>query len=587
MSKPVLKETEDRLEKAPTGIEGFDQLTGGGLPCERTSLILGGPGTGKTVFALQMLVNGARRWGEPGIFVAFEERSRQIVSNAASFGWDLPGLEARQLFFLDARLPSDVVATGGFDLKGLLASLEAKAAQMSQATGGSRLRLVFDSIDVLLSMMADRQVERQELYRLHDWLASQPLTGMLTARSEPEGGEPNAYLQYMADCVVQLQQKVVDQHTWRSLRVIKYRGSGYAEQEFPLVIGKQGIQVLNLGLAGLDFPVSRERVSSGISRLDHMLAGGYLRGTTTLVTGAPGTAKSTLAGAFLEACCQRGEYALYVSFDEGPGELVRNLASVNLQLERFLDQGLLYIYSTKAEARNAAQHMVDILELIAEHRPTCLVVDPLSALNKAGGVSIGAGIAERLIGEVKAQGLTVLVTSLLEGSDPQWEATPLNISTVADTWIHLNYVVADGERNRALTIVKSRGTPHSNQVRELVLSREGLDLTDVFTAGGQVLMGTLRFEREASQRQETERRQEEMERQRQELAMAEAETLASLEALRLRLEGQRAQLARLEQEQSAYQEKQEDQQERIFRLRKGDQTSEELEAADDDGRGEK
>jgi circadian clock protein KaiC len=305
------------VPKMPTGIPEFDRISGGGLPRNRTTLVVGGPGSGKTVLALQMLASGARPWGEPGIFVAFEENSRQIVANAASFGWDLPALEGEELFFLDARMALETVTAGSFDLAGLLAGLQAKAAEM-----GAR-RIVFDSTDVLLAFLDDPAQERREIYRIHDWLAGSGLTGIVTVRSE--GHEPllsarYGFMQFMADCVVQLTHRLEDGVSLRTLRIAKYRGSGFAENEFPFIIGPAGIDLGLVGMLQEGQEVSGERASTGIPRLDRMLSGGFYRGSSILITGAPGTAKSTLCGAFVEAACRRGEAALYVSFDEAAGE---------------------------------------------------------------------------------------------------------------------------------------------------------------------------------------------------------------------------------------------------------------------------
>lgn len=280
--------TGSGIGKIPTGIEGFDEITGGGLPRNRTTLVLGQSGTGKTVFALQTLVNGARRWGEPGIFVAFEESSRHIIANARSFGWDLEALEREKLFFLDARMPPDIIQAGAFDLLGMLASLSAKAQEM-----GAR-RIVFDAVDVLLSLLNDPIAERQELYRLHDWLRESGLTGIVTlgtVGNDTRSESLRAHVTFMSDCVVLLDRRVADRVSLRTLRIAKYRGSGFAENEFPVVIGPKGIDVASFGIttSALDYPVSTQRVSTGLEQLDGMLRGGYLRGTSVLVTGAPGT----------------------------------------------------------------------------------------------------------------------------------------------------------------------------------------------------------------------------------------------------------------------------------------------------------
>ena len=567
------------IEKMPTGIEGFDEVTSGGLPRGRTSLVMGGPGSGKTIFALQTLVNGARLKGEPGIFVAFEEQSRQIIANAASFGWDLPALEKDKLFLLDARLSSDVIAAGHFDLSGMLASLKAKADELNQASGSSSVRIVFDSIDVLLSLMDDPLAERQELYRVHDWVASNDLTGLLTARLEPDNGLANRHysaLQFMSDCVTVLLQRIENRISLRGIRVIKYRGTGFAENEFPLVITSTGIEIPSTATTVRTYPVYTERIESGVPRLDTMLGGGYLRGSSVLITGSPGTAKSTMAGVFLLAACQRGEGGLYISFDEGAGEIVRNMASVNIPLAPHLQSGLLHMYAALAEARSGEEHLIQIQNLIKAYRPRCVVVDPLSALTKSGGETPALAVAQRLIHLAKCDGITLIITSLLESNSPEMEGTQLRVSTIADSWIHLSYIVRGGERNRALTIVKSRGTGHSNQVRELVLSDNGVTLADVYTAGGEVLMGTLRYEKEYAEQMEKVRLSREIERKRDILKLEEAELNVRMVALQRDLEARRAELARLETDQTNGEERWQVNHGKLLKMRSGDISDDDL-----------
>ncbi|HWQ19496.1 MAG TPA: circadian clock protein KaiC [Methanotrichaceae archaeon] len=539
------KEEFKGIEKIHTGIPGFDDITYGGLPKGRTTLILGGAGSGKTVFALQTLVNGARDFGEPGIFVAFEENSRQIIANASTFGWDLEALENEKLFFVDARMSPDLVMSGGFDLTGMLASIKAKADEIGAT------RIAFDSIDVLLTLLNDPAAERQELYRIHDWFSETGLTGIMTFRtgSDENSSERYGFMQFMADCVVVLYHRLMDRISLREIRVVKYRGSSFSENEFPMVIGHHGIEIANIGLSEPEYEVFTDRVSTGVERLDSMLAGGYIRGSSILITGAPGTAKSSLAGAFIEAACKRGERSLYVSFDESAKEIVRNMASINIQLEPHVESGTLRMYSARTEARSAEEHLMSIRRLIEEHRPRCIVIDPLSAMVKAGGHITALGAAERLIHLAKGKGITLLCTSLLEiRGNLTSEATEIRISTIADTWINLSYVPQGGERNRALTIVKARGTRHSNQVRELILSNEGITLADVYTAGGEVLMGTLRFEREEADRQAEGHERLEAQSKKIELELGEAEINAKMQALKKQLEANRAEMARLSKE---------------------------------------
>jgi circadian clock protein KaiC len=533
------RKTAQPLPKLPTGIEGFDELSGGGLPRHRTSLLIGGPGAGKTVFALQCLVHAARHQRAPGIFVAFEESPRQIVANGATFDWGLAGVPAKDLFFLDAHLSPTLVKAGDFDLAGMLAMLAAKKKEIGAQW------IVFDGIDVLLTLLQDPIAEMREIYRLRDWLADNALTAIVTAKLEDRASEALHYgfLQFMVDCVVRFERRQEDRVRAQSLQITKYRGSGYAAAEFPLSFGPSGIEVGATDPAEFAHKASSERVTAGFPRLDAMLGGGVFRGSSTLITGVPGTSKTTLAGKFAEAACRRGERTLYVSYDEAGAQIARNLSSVGIHLETHIKSGLLRIYSARTEGISAEQHLLKLRSLIREHRPRCMVIDPLTALAKAGTLGAARNVANRLIYMVKDAGVTLLVTALSETDDAQAESTDLQISTVADTWIHLSYLVLGGERNRALTIVKSRGTGHSNQVRELILSSAGLALTDVYSAGGEVLMGTLRWEKEAEEKSRKIRYSAEFEQKRRELQLAEANTSAQIKAMQTDLQRQRSALA--------------------------------------------
>jgi len=527
------------LLKLPTGIRGFDEITDGGLPSGRTTLVMGGPGCGKTVFALQSLVNGARQANGAGIFVAFEESTRQIIANAATFGWDLPVLERKKLFFLDARLTPDVVKAGEFDLIGMLGLLEARAREM-----GAR-RIVFDGIDVLLGLLDDPALERRELYRIRDWLARTGLTAVITQKSGGSDVDQRyGFLQFMVDCVVVLRHQVVDGSAFRHLRVMKYRGSGFAADEFPITLTKDGLQLSNRGPTELAYPVTDERVPSGLPRLDNMLRGGYYRGSNVLISGAPGSAKSTLAGLFAVAACARGERTLYVSFDEGAAQIVRNLSSVGIRLEPYVKSGVLRMYSTRTRGPNIEDQFGALREKVREHNPRCLVIDPLSALSTKVEHVASADASQQFLDYLKIAGITVLNTSLMDGFSTD-EETATGISTIADTWIHLSYIVQDGERNRALTIVKSRGTGHSNQVRELTLADDGATLTDVFVAQGKVLMGVARFEWEQEEQARAKGVQVAAELERLRLQLAQAEAGARLLVVQTEMEARRAEIALL------------------------------------------
>jgi len=480
-------------EKISSGIEGFDDITYGGLPFGRTTLLMGGPGSGKTVLALQMLVGASRLHQTPGIFVAFEENARRVSANGKTFGWNMCALEKEQIYFIDACLRPDVVKAGAFDLTGLLAALEAKAAEM-----GAKI-IVFDAIDVLLTLLNDPAAECRELYRLHEWLVHHKLTGVITMKIEDGQSAVSpryGFMPFMADCTVLLSQCVADRVAVRAIRVLKYRGSPHVLNEVPFVIGATGVEVGSSHGVHLDPQPFKEKISTGIERLDDMLCGGIYRGTNILVTGSTGGGKSSLAGAFMEAACLRNERALFISFDENSQDIVRDLAMMSIDLAPHLASGLLRMETVRTEAASSEEHFMRIKRLIEEQLPRCVVIDPLSALARVGGSLAARAVAERLIYLCRNKGITVLFTSLLEGIDPHLETTTLHVSTISDSWIQISYALINGERNRALSIVKSRGSKHSNQLRELNFSNSGITLADPYAAGGEVLMGTLRMEKE-------------------------------------------------------------------------------------------
>ncbi len=566
----VEKTAAAMIEKAPTGIDGLDDITYGGLPRGRVSLLAGGAGSGKTIFGFQTLVNGARTYGEPGVFVTFEEHSSRIVKNLGGFGWGLPALLSRKIAIIDAKLDPDLVVSGKFDICGILAQMAAQVKNL-----GAR-RIVLDSVDTPLSLMDNPSDWRRELYRLHEWLLAEGLTAIVTAKSRMpwEGGmllEPFAFLEYLADCSISLNREIVDGVSQRHLRVQKYRGSMFSENQTPFVIGEQGMAVAGVrGGARLKTKVSLARLSSGIARLDTMLGGGFFRAACVLITGSPGTAKTTLGGLFAAAACERGEKTMIFSFDSRPDEIMRNLTSVSIPLRPYVRKGVLRIESTRAGGSSADACLVQIMSLARRHGIRNLVVDPISSLGKQGNAGTAYGVVERLSDWAKTEGITLFCTSLLDGALENTESTLLRISTIADTWIHLSYLVRGGERNRALTIVKSRGTKHSNQVRELVLSEDGVTLEDVYTAGGEVLMGTLRWEREQAMALEQKRHRAQWLQNTKRLDAEESELTIRMKAIEQQFANLRAQREGLAEEERAHEQSQYSMRKDLAKRRAGD-----------------
>jgi circadian clock protein KaiC len=529
------------LSKAATGIVGFDEISFGGLPRNRTTLVMGGPGTGKSVFALQTLVGAARKAKQPGIFVAFEETIESIMANAAAFDWGLPALARKRLFFMNAQLSPAFVATGDFDLGGLLAMLEAKQVEIGAQW------VVFDGIDVLLSLLRTPRAKMREIYRLRDWLTRRELTAIMTTKIDGEVASTDAsnysFMQFMVDCVVRFDRRMEEGIPVRRLEISKYRGSSFAPGEFPLSFGPHGMDVASPGPTDVPQEAATERVSTGFDGLDQMLGGGLFRGSSTLITGAPGTSKTTLAGLFAESACRRGERTLFVSFDEGGERIRRNLKSVGIHLDSHFKSGMLEMYSGRTDSVNPEEHLIRIFAKIAAHKPRCVIIDPLSAISRTGALSSARAIGNRLIYKLRDHHITAVITALVDSDDTRSQASELQVSTIADNWIQLSYLVCGGERNRALTIVKCRGTRHSNQVRELILNDHGVALADVYSSGGEVLMGTLRWEKEGEEKSRSLLRERESAHKRRELQFAEADTSARITALQLDLERHRAALA--------------------------------------------
>lgn len=555
------------IDKLPTGIEGLDLLLRGGLPARRLTLLLGSAGAGKSVISLQTLYNAARA-GTPGLVVCFEETPQEILENVGDFDWDLGSCLDRTLHLMEAHVGDDFFAAGDFDISGLLAAVASKV----EATGARWV--VFDGLDALLRALGGHRAGLRELLRLRRWIAERRVAAIVTAKSgEPDSGAYGSefgFLPFVADCVVRLTYDPVEDVFVRSIRVSKHRGGPSAGAQVPFVIDGRGVTVAYREGRRLDHQVSETRVSTGISRLDHLIGGGYLRASSVLVSGSPGTAKTTLAAALAHAACARGEKALFISFDESGAQIVRNMRSVGIELDGYQASGLLRLEGFRAHGISAEDHLLEIEALIQAHEPALLLVDPVSALAKAGGHRLAAAVTERLLDRAKSLGITVLMTSLLEDLAPDHEGTASHVSTIADTWIALSYNVHAGERNRALTIIKARGTEHSNQVRELRLSAQGPTLTDVYTAGGEVLMGTARIEREVQAQREHQRRETEYGAQLSREAAEIDEMQERIKVLTRELEARRRRMEAVRADYTEHERSREDEVSRVRRARDAD-----------------
>jgi circadian clock protein KaiC len=486
----------ERLAKARSGIHGLDEITGGGLPHGRPTLVCGGPGCGKTLFALEFLVRGATEHGEPGVFVSFEETEPEIAANVASLGFDIRRLEAQKKLFIDwIRVErSEIEETGEYDLEGLFVRLE----HAVDSVGAKRVAL--DTIESLFSALPNEAVLRSELRRLFRWLKDRGLTAVITG--EKGNGSLTRYglEEYVSDCVIFLDHRVDEQISTRRLRVVKYRGSMHGTNEYPFLIDENGISVLPITSIGMNHPASRERLTTGIARLDEMLGGkGYFRGTTVLVSGTAGTGKTTLAAALARAACDHGERCLYVAFEESAAQLTRNMRSVGMDLERFLKHDTLRLIADRPSSQGLEMHLLTIHKAVEAFDPAVVIVDPITNLVRNGTNLDARQMVTRLIDFLKTRGVTALFTSLTMGG-ADLEQTDVGVSSLIDTWLLLEVIRSGGERNRALTIVKSRGMAHSNQTVEYRLSRRGVEILDTYVGPSGVLTGSARVAREAEDR---------------------------------------------------------------------------------------
>jgi circadian clock protein KaiC len=519
------------LPKTLTGIGGLDDLTFGGLPTGRPTLLCGSAGCGKTLFGMTFLVNGATKFGETGVFMSFEEREHDLAANVHSLGFDVDDLIAKKKLAIDyVRVErAEIEESGEYDLEGLFVRL----GHAIDTIGAKRV--VLDTIEALFSGLADTTILRAELRRLFGWLKDKGVTAIITA----ERGEGQltrfGIEEYVSDCVVLLDNRVQEQVVTRRLRVVKYRGSSHGTNEYPFLIDDEGISVLPITSAGLGHSISDEPVPSGVKDLDAMLGlGGYYKGSSVLISGLAGTGKSTFGAAFADAACDRGERSLYFAFEESPDQVVRNMRSVGIDLKKHLDSGLLRFEAARPSLFGFEMHLARMNRDIEQFKPASIVVDPISAF-RGPTMEIHATLV-RLADICKTKGITVVFTSLSAVDDLMSESER-SVSSLMDTWISLRDVEADGERNRILYLLKSRGMSHSKQIREYELSNDGIHLTVPYLGPEGVLTGAARMAQEAREREaerergeETEQRKRQLLRKREALERQIAEMRAELEA---------------------------------------------------------
>jgi circadian clock protein KaiC len=512
-SRPALK----ALPKAPTGIQGLDEITGGGLPRGRPTLISGDAGSGKTLFGLEFLVRGATQYSEPGVFMSFEETIPDLTKNVASLGFDLDRLVADKKLFLDHVYisRSEIAETGEYDLDGLFIRI----ADAVQRVGARRI--VLDTVEALFGELPNPGILRAEIRRLFGWLKQKELTTVITAeRDQPDKLTRHGIEEFVSDCVILVDHRIREEISTRRMRIIKYRGSTHGTNEYPFLIDEHGISVLPISSLGLDHKASAERVSIGIARLDVMLGGkGFYRGSSILASGTAGTGKTSIAAHFVDAACRRGERALFFAFEESPQQIVRNMRSIGIDLEPWVRKGLLQFHAARPTYGGIEQVLLLTHKRISSFQPSVVVVDPVTNLLMVSTQNEVRSMLTRLVDFLKTEGVTAIFTSLTAAGS--LEASEADVSSLMDTWLLLKNIEVGGERNRALYVLKSRGMEHSNQIREFVLTDDGLRLLDVYLGAEGVLTGSARVSQEMREKavvtfrlQELETRRRELERKR-------------------------------------------------------------------------
>jgi len=487
------RSTSPTLPKAKSGIQGLDEITSGGLPAGRPTLICGTAGCGKTLLAMEFLVRGATEFGEPGVFVAFEESAEELTQNVRSLGFDLDQLVAdKKLLIEHVRVErSEIEETGDYDLEGLFIRL----GYAIDSIGAKRV--VLDTLEALFSGLSNMAVLRSELRRLFRWLKEKQVTAIITAERGDGTLTRHGMEEYVSDCVILLDHRVNDQLSTRRLRVVKYRGSTHGTNEFPFLIDDDGFSVLPITSSKLEHSASLERVSTGIPRLDAMLGGqGYFRGSSILISGTAGTGKTSLAAHFATASAERGQRCLYFAFEESPNQLIRNMQAIGLDLQKWIKQGLLQVHSARPSVYGLEMHLSMLHKTIQQFEPRAVVIDPISNFISAGTFVDAKSMLTRLIDYLKDRQITAAMTSLTSGGGPL-EASEAEISSTIDTWLLVRDIELNGERNRGIYVIKSRGMSHSNQIREFAITEHGIELSDVYLGPDGMLSGSARLAQEA------------------------------------------------------------------------------------------
>jgi circadian clock protein KaiC len=532
------------LPKCPTGIQGLDEITGGGLPRGRPTLVCGGAGCGKTLLAVEFLVRGATQFDEPGVFVAFEETESELKANVASLGFDLAGLVRRKKIVLDHVYieRSEITETGEYDLEGLFVRLNLAIDSI-----GAK-RVVLDTLEALFAGLPNEAILRAELRRLFRWLKDKGVTAVITAERGREQLTRHGLEEYVSDCVILLDHRVSEQIATRHLRVVKYRGALHGTNEFPFHIGEDGLRVLPITSLGLNHGVSSQRISTGIPRLDAMLSGrGFFRGSSILLTGTAGTGKTSVGACFAQAAARRGERVLFFSFEESPNQIIRNMRSIGLRLEPLVQRGLLRFHSARPTLYGLEMHLATMFKEIAAFEPAVVIVDPITSLLVAGTDYETKGMVTRLIDYLKGGQVTSLFTSLTHGGHAL-QQSEIAMSSLMDAWLLLQGLEGNGERNRVLYVLKARGMAHSNQVREFLISDRGIDLVDAYIGPSGVLTGASRVAQAAREKAEALASRQEAARRKRELESKRATLEQQIAGLRAQYEAEEEELRRMDEQ---------------------------------------
>jgi circadian clock protein KaiC len=526
------------LPKTPTGIQGLDEITFGGLPRGRPTLICGSAGCGKTLMSIEFLVHGITQFNEPGVFMAFEETEEDLRKNVASLGYDLKDLADRKKLVIDYVYieRSEIEETGEYDLEGLFVRL----GYAIDSIGAKRV--VLDTIESIFAGLPNPSILRAELRRLFRWLKDKGVTAIVTGERGDGTLTRQGLEEYVSDCVILLDHRTREQISTRRLQIIKYRGSTHGTNEYPFLINEHGISVLPITSIALEHKASSERISSGVTRLDTMLGGkGYYRGTSILVSGIAGTGKSSLAAHFVDATCRRGERCVYFATEESPDLIVRNMRSIGIDLGPWVKKGLLRFDATRPTFHGLEMHLLRMHKLVAETNARVVVVDPITSYISLGETLEVKSMLNRLIDFFKAHQITAFFTSLTEGGSAL-EQSEVGISSLMDTWILLRQIETNGERNRGIWVLKSRGMAHSNQIREFVFTDHGIELVNVYLGSAGVLTGTARAAQEAQEKAEALLRRQDVERKQRNLAHRKEALEAKIAALRAEFETEKEEL---------------------------------------------